>query len=71
MASNDHVEVFNFHFIENPVESPRVANFKATRETIEALGGELLPGTHQAVAADELDELGRYRRVNSGWVALD
>jgi hypothetical protein len=70
MQDVQHAQVFNFLLIQDSPETPRVASFKATPETIQALGGELLPATRQAVRVDELDAQGRYRRINTGWGGL-
>jgi hypothetical protein len=37
-----------------------MARFKATREAIEALEGQLVDGTAEEVPASELDDKGRY-----------
>jgi hypothetical protein len=69
---DDHkVQVFSFRFIEHPLENFHLAGYKATREAIESVGGELLPGTRQEVPLSEVDALGHYRRINSGWADLD
>lgn len=48
-----------------------VAAFKATREAIvSSFGGEPIDGTREEVARVELDDLGRYRRVATGWGGL-
>jgi hypothetical protein len=65
------VIVYNFHLLSSHVERPELASFKATAEVIHALGGMPLPGTAQEVPADALDAQGRYRRLNTGWGALD
>jgi hypothetical protein len=64
------VAVFNFHIAEGHVENRHVAPFKATLARIKALGGEPLAGTEEAVAPDEIDPQGRYRRVATGWGEL-
>lgn len=46
----------------------RFVGFKATRRAIEgALGGEVVEGTAEQVDAEDLDALGRYMRVPTGW----
>ena len=67
----DRVVVYNFRQLGSNVESYEVALFKATPALIASLGGELLPGSEEEVAADELDAQGRYRRVSTGWGALN
>lgn len=64
------VEVFSFHVFEDAPENPRVASYKATLTKIREVGGIALPGTGQLVSAGELDDAGRYRRVNTGWGEL-
>jgi hypothetical protein len=71
MPDQDVVKVYAFRVFGSHVESPRLANFKATRETIRRLEGELVPGTEQAVSRSELDSDGRYRRIATGWGGLN
>jgi hypothetical protein len=67
MQDENCAEVFAFRVNEGFFELSHTSQFKATRDTIRALGAELLPGTQQKVATSELDERGLYRRVNTGW----
>jgi len=70
MQDQDVVKVYAFRVFGNHVESPRLASFKATRETIQRLGGELVAGTEEGVARTQLDGEGRYRRIATGWGEL-
>jgi hypothetical protein len=65
------VTVYSFRLLDGPIESLRVESYKATRRAILALGGEPLEGTEQEVPPSALDANGHYRRVNTGWGALD
>jgi hypothetical protein len=67
MHEEDSAEVYAFRVNEGCFELSHTSSFKATRDTIQALGGELLPGTKQWVPTSELDERGLYRRMNTGW----
>jgi hypothetical protein len=71
MPDQDVVKVYAFRVFGSHVESPRLANFKATRETIRRLEGDLVPGTEEVVARSELDDDGRYRRIATGWGGLN
>lgn len=64
------VLVFNFRLVDGHVENRHVAPYKATLDSIRALGGEPMPGTEEGVAADEVDSKGRYRRIATGWGEL-
>lgn len=68
----DTVPVYSFRVFELDAEAYHVASFKAPRHVIaERFHGDVLEGTGVEVDADELDEYGRYRRVATGWGALD
>lgn len=68
----DTVTVYNFRVFEVDAENYQVAPFKAPRHLIaERYRGDVLEGTGEEVGADELDEQGRYRRIATGWGALD
>jgi len=71
MQDQGIVKVYAFRVYGSQVESPRLANFKATRETIRRLQGELVAGTEEDVAHSELDSDGRYRRIATGWGELE
>jgi hypothetical protein len=64
------VAVFNFRLAQGHVENQHVALYKATLARIRALGGEPMPGTEEGVAAEDIDAMGRYRRVATGWGEL-
>lgn len=70
MQEEDSAEVYAFRVNEGRFELSHTSSFKATRETIRALGAELLPGTKQRVPISELDERGLYMRRNTGWGEL-
>lgn len=68
MQHRESIEVYNYLVYDAAHEAWRVSNYKATRdEIVKHLGGDLLEGTAQEVASDELDECGRYRRRATGW----
>lgn len=68
MALERTVKVFAFRLFDAAhLDSGEIAKFKATRETIESLGGQVLQGTGQDVPVDELDSQGRYQRLATGW----
>ncbi len=68
MEDRQTVIVYSFQIFDSEIGHLRHANCKASRETIASiLGAELLEGTDQEVPAGALDELGRYRRIASGW----
>jgi hypothetical protein len=68
----DTVTVYSFRVFELDAEAYHVAPFKAPRQLIaEHFRGDVLEGTGEEVAADELDAHGRYRRIATGWGALD
>jgi hypothetical protein len=64
--------VYNFlELTDQGPEDMRHSRYQATREAILRLGGKLIEGTEHWVPVDQLDELGRYRRVATGWGELD
>jgi len=65
------VTVYSFRVQGEHREDLRIAGFKATREAIRALKGDLLAGTGQQIRLAELDQQGRYRRVATGWGELE
>lgn len=66
------VTVFNFRLLDSGYESASLSSFKATREAIlTVFGGDPVAGTAQRVQASDLDSAGRYRRIPTGWGALD
>lgn len=71
MGEVETVTVYAFRLLESDPEDFRLAAFKATREAVvEQHGGEVLEGTAEEVALDQLDSQGRYRRIATGWGAL-
>jgi len=67
-SSRSAVTVFSFLRVDDGVELARLAPFKATREAIAArFGGMLLEGTSEPVDPSEIDALGRFVRVPTGW----
>lgn len=72
MEADGTVTVYNFRIFELDAESYHIANFKAPRHLItERFRGDVLEGTAEQIDASELDAQGRYRRIASGWGALD
>ncbi len=68
----DTVTVYGFRVFELDAEAYHVAPFKAPRHVIaERFRGDVLEGTGEEVDAAELDAQGRYRRIATGWGALD
>ena len=67
----DTVKVYNFCVFDIDAKHMRIAPCKAPRDVIvRRFHGEVLEGTAQCVAVDELDEDGRYRRIATGWGEL-
>lgn len=65
------VKVYNFWTYERGTELPPLAPFKATRQSIsKTWHGRVAEGTEQVVDASELDPLGRYQRLPTGWANL-
>ncbi|HEX5688236.1 MAG TPA: hypothetical protein VFY73_29810 [Ideonella sp.] len=64
------ISVFSFRFYDGHSERPEIAPFKATREAIAGLRGEVIEGTEQQVARSELDADGHFRRIPTGWGEL-
>jgi hypothetical protein len=65
------ISVFSFRFYDGHSERPEVAPFKATRQAIAELQGEILEGTDEEVARHELDRDGHFRRMPTGWGELN
>lgn len=70
MQKQADVKVYGFRVYGSHVESPRVAGYKATREAILRMEGEVIAGTEEHVPPAELDTEGRYRRIATGWGEL-
>jgi hypothetical protein len=65
------VPVYNFRVLDSGYESARVSGFKATRQAVlDVFGGDPIESTEEHVPREDLDELGRYRRVATGWGEL-
>lgn len=72
MNSEQTVKVYSFRVFELVPEAYHVSSFKAPRQAIlERYRGEVLEGTGEEVDVTELDAQGRYRRIATGWGALD
>lgn len=70
MNSPDKLTVFSFRVYDMSTRTWRLSGYKATREVIAHMGGEVLEGTAEEVPPVVLDERGRYRRVATGWGEL-
>lgn len=71
MQQDDITTVYSYLTYDSRTEGESVARYKAPRDVIvERLGGQVLEGTAHDVPRAELDELGRYRRVATGWGEL-
>jgi hypothetical protein len=71
MTDETLITVYDFRLIQPPIENPQLPGYKATLAAIRELGGVALAGTAQQVPASDVDDEGRYRRLNTGWGALD
>lgn len=71
MPGQAMVTVYGFHTRAGHVENPQVSLFKATPAAIQRLGGEIIEGTGEEVSREEVDGHGHYRRVATGWGALE
>lgn len=72
MDESELIKVHNFWTYEKGAESPQLAPFKATRESIVKIWkGQVADGTEQWVEGTHLDAEGRYRRIATGWGELD
>ena len=71
MHDDSTVKVISFYIDGAHVENPTVSTFKATPTAIHDLGGSVIEATEEEVALSELDPQGRYRRLATGWGALD
>lgn len=65
------VLVYAFEFYDAHAQDALVAPYKAPLPWIEEAGHRALLGTAEAVPQDALDAQGRYRRIATGWGALD
>jgi len=72
MEQVETVTVYSFRTFDVEVKRWCVSTYKATRDAIVSrLGGEVLEGTEHDVSPAEIDEHGRYRRIATGWGALN
>lgn len=72
MNRPDTVTVFAYREFDLDTLDMQVAACKATREAIARSAlAEPLAGTGEDVPRDALDAQGRYRRLATGWGALD
>lgn len=72
MQAVETVTVYSFRVYGLEPERYQIAPFKALREVIERdYGGEVLAGTALEIEPDDLDDQGRFRRIATGWGALD
>lgn len=70
MNSPDKQTVFSFRVYDTSTRTWRLSGYKATREVIARMSGEVLEGTSEVVSRSELDDRGRHRRVATGWGEL-
>jgi hypothetical protein len=71
MSSLHTIKVYNFSTFVRTTGVWEQAPYKATRESIAQLGGNVLEGTAESIETTLLDGAGRYRRVPTGWGDLD
>ncbi len=70
--ATDTVTVYYFETYDPETAQQVPSAFKSTRTEIEhTFAGVVLEGTAEVVSFDELDDQHRYRRVATGWGALD
>jgi hypothetical protein len=67
MDQAERVTVFNYRVFDFRSGETRLAKYKAPREVIAGLRGQVLEGTDEEVSRADLDERGRFRRVPVGW----
>jgi hypothetical protein len=67
----DTVEVVAFRMFDLAAKEMRHVSYKTTRDVVARVRGEALEGTAEQVPRDLLDEQGRYKRIATGWGALD
>jgi hypothetical protein len=68
----DTLTVFGFKVFDPETREMQVVGCKATLDAIGRLGlAEPVPGTAEDVPLHAVDPQGRYRRVATGWGALD
>ena len=65
------VMVYSFRVPGYNLESRALAGYKATRDAIARIAdGEILESTAEEVCTEELDALGCFRRIPTGWAHL-
>ena len=64
------VEVFNFRAFDFRAGEARLSKYKASRDVVADLRGEVLEGTSEDVSPADLDKRGRFRRIPIGWDRL-
>lgn len=70
MDQTKTVRVFSFKLYDTQTRQFRLMGYKAARDAITRLGGQVLEGTAEDVSRAALDERGRYRRIATGWGQL-
>ena len=71
MGTHETVKVYNYRLLDTTPELSVLSSYKAPREIVaRKFRGEVLEGTGEEVPVAELDALGRYRRIASGWGEL-
>ncbi|MDP1902462.1 MAG: hypothetical protein Q8K96_18735 [Rubrivivax sp.] len=66
------ITVYSFYMFEHGFESARVSPCKATRQAIlDTFLGDPIESTAEAVEPEALDARGCYRRLPTGWGALN
>jgi hypothetical protein len=72
MPTPQTVTVYSFRMLDRGYESAAVSPFKALWfDILGVFGGDPIESTAETVGADELDEQGRFRRLPTGWGALN
>ena len=71
MDARKTVEVYYFRPIHSGAESTELSRFKAPRDVVKRLKGQVVEGTGEEVTVDQLDAEGRYRRIATGWGELE
>jgi hypothetical protein len=71
MQEPDEVTVYSFEHYDPATRAFVHAAAKAPRSLVLQLGGRILEGTAQHVKRHELDRRGLYRRIATGWGAVN
>lgn len=64
------VKVIAYRVLDSQAGDMLLSRHKAVRDHITRVGGEVIEGTEEDVPSGDLDELGRWRRVATGWGEL-